>query len=152
MATKNNLFPVFDVPSTLVENSRPVRRYAPGPLFDLEAGEFVMNGARQPLYGSGYETWVLWCTKTIMTQRMAHHGYTSNAGIEADEAFRQPDRYARESMFTRTITEALLADPAGRTRQVRNFQYRWIADSLHVTCEVVGHEGNTATISANLRA
>ena len=151
MATTNNLFPVFDVPSILVEDRRNTQRYRPAPLWDFESGDFVLNGARQPLYGSGYDAWVLWCIKTIMTQRWAHLGYSSNAGIEAEEAFKQPDRKAQESMLTRTISEALLADPMGRTRRVHSFKYQWLADSLLITCEVVGRDGNSATIDANLR-
>ena len=151
MATTNNLFPVFDVPSTLAENIRPARMYAPAPLWDFETGDFVLNGARQPLYGTGYDAWVLWCTKTILTQRWANLGYSRNAGIEAEEAFRQPDRRAQESAFVRTISEALLADPMGRTQQVRDFQFNWRIDSLEITCMVFGADGNTATITAALR-
>jgi hypothetical protein len=146
-----NLFPVFDVPSALAEDA-PVRQiYRPSPLFDFVNGEFVTNGARQPIYGSGHDAWVLWCIKTILTQRWAHYGYSSNSGIEAEEAFVQPDRQAVQSYFERTITEALLADPMGRTRIARNFQFRWVADSLHITCEVYGADGNTAAITATLR-
>ena len=151
MATTNNLFPVFNVPATLAESLLPRTKYRPAPLFDVESGEFVLNGARQLLYGNGYDAWVFWCTKTILTQRWAHYGYSSNAGIEAAEAFAQPDRKAQESAFARTITEALLADPSGRTRLVRNFEFKWLADSLYITCEVVGQDGNSATINAGLR-
>jgi len=151
MATTNNLFPVFDVPAALAEDRRNVQRYNPAPLWDFESGDFVLNGARQPIYGTGHDAWILWCTKTILTQRWAHLGYSNNAGIEADEAFKQPDRKAQESAFTRTISEALLADPAGRTRQVRDFKFDWRGDSLHITCVVFGADGNSATINAALR-
>ena len=151
MATTNNLFPVFDVPATLAEDVPFQEIYNPAPLFDIESGEFVLNGARQALWGSGYDAWVLWCTKTILTQRWAYYGYSSNAGIEAEQAFKEPDRRAQESAFERTITEALLADPMGRTRQVRDFRFDWLTDSLFITCEVVGYDGNSAAINAELR-
>jgi hypothetical protein len=147
----NNLFPVFDVPSTLAENITVIKKYRPAPLFNIESGDFVLNGAKQSIYGSGYDAWVLWCTKTILTQRWAHYGYSSNAGIEADEAFKEPDRKAIESAFTRTITEALLADPYGRTTSVRNFVFRWLADSLYITCSVTGDDGNSADLTATLK-
>jgi len=147
----NKLFPVFDVPSVLAEDRKPRKRYRPAPLFDIESGEFDLTGARQPIYGSGYDAWVLWCTKTILTQRWAYRGYGRNAGIEAEGAFKAPDRKAQESVFSRTISEALLADPAGRTRAVRNFHFGWLADSLHITCEVIGRDGNSATIKTGLR-
>ena len=151
MATTNNLFPVFDVPSVLVENTTEQKKYRPAPLFDHESGDFILNGARQTVYGNGYDAWVLWCTKTILTQRWAHDGYSSNAGIEAEEAFKEPDRKAQESAFVRTISEALLADPMGRTQQVRDFKFNWLADSLNMSCMVLGADGNSAVIAANLK-
>jgi hypothetical protein len=147
----DSLFPVFQVPSQAAKQAEQKRKYRPAPLFDLEKGDFVLNGANQPVYGDGYDAWVLWCTKTIMTQRWAHLGYSSNAGIETDEAFSEPDRDAVQSTFERTITEALLADPAGRTQYVRDFRFTWEADSLFLTCLVVGSEGYSATIQTNLQ-
>jgi hypothetical protein len=147
----NKLFPVFDVPAVLAEDVAVIQKYKPAPLFDFEIGEFVLNGARQPLYGSGFDAWILWCTKTILTQRWAHYAYSSIIGIEAEESFNEPDRKSQESSFIRTITEALLADPMGRTRQVRNFNLKWLADSLYITCDVVGNDGNSATINAEVR-
>ena len=146
----NNLFPVFDVPSALAGETETQNKYPPAPMWDVEKGDFVMDGAKKTLYGSGYDAWVLWCTKTIMTQRWAHDGYSSNAGIEADEAFSEPDREAQESAFERTITEALLADPMGRTTQVTDFEFTWEADSLWIECIVTGDDGNTADIKAKL--
>jgi len=148
---QNNLFPVFDIPSELAEDMQPIRFYHPAPAWDIETGDFVLNGARQIQYGSGYDAWVFWCTKTVLTQRWSHLGYSNNSGIEAEQAFRETNRKAAESVFRRTITEALLADPAGRTIQVRDFKFDWIADSMYVTCQVVGRNGDTATIQGTLK-
>lgn len=150
MAETNNLFPVFDVPGILVDDEKPKAEYKPAPLWDFDSGDFILNGAGQPIYGTGYDAWVLWCNKTIYTQRYALEAYSTNAGIEADEAFKQPDRAARENYFERTITEALLADPMGRTVQVKDFAFEWETDSLTITCTVIGREGNTAVINASL--
>lgn len=147
---KDSLFPVFDVPATLAADVDSRGGYAPAPLWDVERGDFVLDGANRTLYGSGYESWVLWCTKTIMTQRWAHLAYSDNAGIEAAEAFAEPDREAVESSFERTITEALLADPMGRTLAVRNFEFSRDADSLWISCEVIGRDGKSADIKAKL--
>lgn len=127
---KTPLFPVFDVPATLAEDIENRERYAPAPLFDIERGDFVTDGARRTLYGSGHDAWVLWCTKAILTQRWAHASYSANFGIEAEQAFQETDHKAAESAFERTITEALLADPMGRTVQVRDFAFKWEADSF----------------------
>lgn len=146
----NNLFPVFDVPATLVGETEAQGKYPAAPMWDVEAGDFVMDGARHTPYGSGYDAWVLWCTKSIMTQRWAHCGYSANEGIEAEQAFQEPDRQATESAFERTITEALLADPMGRTTQVRDFHFSWKADCLWISCMVVGTNGDTAGIKAKI--
>lgn len=147
---KISLFPVFDVPATLVEDIENRERYAPAPLWDIERGDFVTDGARRTIYGSGYDAWVLWCTKSILTQRWAHDAYSANIGIEAEQAFKETDRKAAESTFERTITEALLADPMGRTVQVRDFTFKWESDSLRIECAVYGRDGNTASIKARL--
>lgn len=145
-----NLFPVFDVPSALVEENVSQTQYPPAPMWDVEAGDFVADGAKKLLYGSGKDAWVLWCTKAILTQRWAHLAYNADAGIEAEESFKEPDRKAAESAFERTITEALLADPLGRTVQVRDFSFHWEADSLWIECVVVGTDGDTASVKAKL--
>ncbi len=145
-----NLFPVFDVPSTLAEEPEITERYLPAPMWNVETGDFVMDGAGKLLYGSGYDAWVLWCTKSILTQRWAHCAYSPNAGIEADEAFKEPGHKAVESTFERTITEALLSDPMGRTAQVRDFVFSWEGDNLWLECTVVGRDGNTASIKTKL--
>jgi hypothetical protein len=145
-----NLFPVFDVPAAIAEETQNVNRFAPAPLWDFDTGDFVTNGAR-PVYGSGYDAWVQWCKKMIFTQRWAHYAYSSDAGIEAEEAFREPDREAAEQSLERTITEALMADPMGRTRSVGDFQFHWVGDELRVTCEVFGSDGNSAAIDSTLK-
>jgi len=148
-----SLFPVFNVPAALAEDTPTIQRYNPAPLWDYERGDFVLDGAKKLLYGSGHDAWVLWCLKSVLTQRWAHLGYGSNAGIEAEQAFRETNQRAAESVFERTITEALLADPMGRTTQVRNFQFRWEGggESLFLECEVIGTEGNSAVIKARLQ-
>ena len=153
MATSNNLFPVFDVPATLASEQPSIQRYRPAPLWDLEQGDFVTDGARKMLYGNGFDAWVLWCVKTIMTQRWAHLGYSSNAGIEATEVFAETNQQAAESTLVRTVTEALLADPMGRTTQVRNFRFTWDGggESLLLECDILGANGNSATIQARIR-
>ncbi len=147
----NVLFPVFDVPSTLAENSKPnTQTYNVAPLWDFQNNDFVTDGSGKLLYGSGYDAWVLWCKKSILTQRFAFLSYSENIGIESDESFKEPDRSAIESSFERTITEALLADPMGRTKQVNSFNFLWKSDSLYITCTVLGTDGNSAEISAQI--
>ena len=145
-----NLFPVFNVPSALVSNVQNTQNYNPAPLWDFEKGDFVTNGSNQTVYGSGYDAWGLWCVKIISTQRFAHLAYSGNIGIEADEAFKEPDRKSAESAFKRTVTEALLADPANRTRQVGDFKFTWQDNGLNISCVVYGYDGNSAAIQTLL--
>jgi len=147
-----NLFPIFEMPSAIADTvAVDSPSWYPAPLFDIERGEFISDGARRPLYGDGVQGWVLWCTKTVLTQRWAHHGYSSNGGIEAEEAFLQPTRKAQESAFERTITEALLADPYGRTTMVKDFIFEWFnADSLGITFRVFGEGGQSALLTVPL--
>ncbi|MCL2087662.1 MAG: DUF2634 domain-containing protein [Oscillospiraceae bacterium] len=141
----NALFAVFELPDE-IEDVQSQDMYKLAPLWDFESGEFVLNGARQPVYGTGYDAWVLWCSKAILTQRWAHFAYSGNSGIEAREAFSEPDRQSQESALERTITEALLADPLERTQQVKDFRFLWGVDSLEINCVIVGNEGNSAAI------
>lgn len=143
------LFAVFDVPSTLAEAQTTTDTYRPSPSFDVGTGDFNVDGAGKLMYCSGYEAWVLWCTKTVVTQRWAHLGYRGNIGAEIDEAFSQPDRQAQQSYLERTITEALLADPKGRTVRVYDFAFSWLGDELSVNFTVLGADGDTASISAD---
>ena len=71
-----NLFPVFDVPSILANEVKEEKRYRPAPLFDLKTGDFVVDGNGHVVYGSGRDAWILWCIKTIQTQRWAHFAYS----------------------------------------------------------------------------
>jgi hypothetical protein len=148
-----NLFPIFNAPPVLADIEPTIQRYNPAPLWNLERGDFILDGARKMQYGSGFDAWVLWCVKTVLTQRWAHDGYSPNIGIEMTESFSAPNRKAQESMFERTITEALLADPMGRTTQVRNFRFTWEGgDSLFLTCDVLGTDGNSASIEVPITA
>lgn len=145
-----DLFPVFEVPSTLAESGVDFEKYLPSPLFDVGKGEFVVDGGGKILYGTGYEAWVLWCTKAVSTQRWAHLAYHSWTGVEAEEAMGEPDRASQESAMGRTITEALLADPKGRTVRVYNFSFLWEGDGLDISFQVLGADGDTASIQTKV--
>ncbi len=144
------LFPVYDVPSALAEDKTTSNQYRKSPAFDLETGEFILDGGGKLSYGTGYDAWLLWCMKTIQTQRWAHLAYRSNIGTELAQAFALWDRSAQESFLERTVTEALLADPKARTVRVYDFAYQWGEDSLALSCTLLGQKGDTASITVNL--
>ncbi len=146
------LFPVFAVPAVSGEEAPAVARYAPAPLWDYDKGDFAADGSGRVVYGSGRDAWIQWCAKTLMTQRWAHLGYSGIIGVESDEALALPDRKAQESALERTAAEALLADPFGRTRSVRDFTFDWQGgDSLRMSCTAYGADGNSAEIFAELQ-
>lgn len=148
----NNLFPVFALPQTPEAVTPQVQKYRPGPLWDFAVGDFVLSGTGQPQYGTGRDEWITWCIKTIMTERFAYLAYSNRIGVESEAAFRQADQRAVETAFERTVSEALLADPMGRTIEVRNFEFDWNGDSLDITCMVYGADGDTAAIEVTLPA
>lgn len=145
-----SLFTVFEMPSTLAEETAVEEKYRPSLAFDVETGEFLVDGGGRMQYGTGYAAWVLWCSKTIQTQRWAHLGYRSNIGTELSQAFALSDRKAQESFLERTVTEALLADPKGRTVRVYDFDFVWGTDSLSLACTIFGQKGDTASITVKI--
>ena len=50
--------------------------YKPSIFFDFDTGDFVTLHDGKLKEASGFEAWVQWCYKTIMTQRYAHEGYS----------------------------------------------------------------------------
>lgn len=145
-----NLFPVFSVPTTLATSETVTEKYRPSIAFDVETGDFVVDGGGNMQYCSGYEAWVLWCSKTVSTERWAHLAYPSYIGTEMDSAFKEPDRDTQESAIERTITEALLADPRGRTVRVYDFSFTWKSEVATVSFTVLGSNGDSASLEAKI--
>ncbi len=134
----NNLFPTFAVPK-VVENKIPKEnRTKKSVYFDFEKGDFSLESNGEIKTASPYDAWVQWCLKTVLTQRWAFLAYSTQAGVEIEEAFAQQDRKAQESYMEKTITEALLADPYQRTKRVYDFTFVWKTDGVEVTFWVNG--------------
>ena len=134
----NNLFPTFAVPK-VVENKIPKEnRTKKSVYFDFEKGDFSLDSNGEIKTATPYDAWVQWCLKTVLTQRWAFLAYSTQAGVEIEEAFAQQDRKAQESYMEKTITEALLADPYQRTKRVYDFTFVWKTDGVEVTFWVNG--------------
>ncbi len=134
----NNLFPTFAVPK-VVENKIPKEnRTKKSVYFDFEKGDFSFESNGEIKTATPYDAWVQWCLKTVLTQRWAFLAYSTQAGVEIEEAFAQQDRKAQESYMEKTITEALLADPYQRTKRVYDFTFVWKTDGVEVTFWVNG--------------
>ena len=79
--------------------------------------------------------------KAVSTERYTCLGYGNQFGVELDLVWSFPTREAQESQIQRTITDALLADPMGRTRLVNNFSFRWEGGNVFVEFDVIGNLG-----------
>lgn len=130
-------------------NSKP--SYRPAPNFDFKKGDFVRDAAGKIIYTDGHEAWRQWCIKTALTERDAYIAYTTNIGVEMDEAGRQRTRAARLSAVERTITEALMVHPM--TESVRAFEFKFLGDgSLAVSFDVYGENAAAFTIDLSYKA
>lgn len=119
--------------------------------FNLNTGDFLKNGTHQILPSTGVSAWEDWCKICLLTERYTCLAYNTDFGIETEEAFHAESREKAESILTRQITEALAADPYGRTAYVSGILYDWItADSVLVTVTVEGIDNVTRDITVNL--
>ena len=80
--------------------------YKPSIFFDFDTGDFVTLHDGKLKEASGFEAWVQWCYKTIMTQRYAHEGYSTDIGIDYESALQADSREEAESILQREIEEA----------------------------------------------
>ncbi len=145
-----NLYPVFKVPTILEETQNNEGIYKGSSYFDFETGDFRMDGGGRVVPSSGFDAWKQWCIKTIATQRRAYYNYTNGLGIEGEEAMAQPTAELQQAALETTIKEALLADPYGRTVEVKDFTWVWGVQSIHMHCTVVGQDDRTAQIEYDI--
>lgn len=145
-----DLYPVFEVPTTLEETEKNEAVYKGSAYFDFETGDFRTDGAGRVLASNGEEAWRQWCMKTIATQRLAFYAYTDGLGIDGEQAMAEPTEARQKLALETTIREALLADPYGRTLEVRDFTWTRKVDSFHMSCCVVGQDDRTASIETDI--
>ena len=146
----SNLYPVFEVPAILEETKKNEAIYKGSYFFDFATGDFALDGAGRVMPATGYDAWRQWCIKTIATQRNAYYNYTAGLGIEGEEALAHKSAALQQLALETTITEALLADPYGRTVEVRDFVWTRGVDRLRMQCTIVGQDDKTATIEYDI--
>ena len=150
----DNLFPegyedeVVDVTET--SEYRPIG-YKPSIEFDYDTGDFVRDGRHKLLDATGIEAWQEWCVNCIQTERYKHLAYNTDYGIDLDAVFSADSTAEAESILTREITDAIMADPYERTAYIDSIEYDWQApDSVLVTATIVGIDDVTIDITANV--
>lgn len=131
-----------------VEDEAPIG-YRPGVAFDWGTGDFIRDGRHRLIDASGVDSWQQWCRNCLQTERYKHLAYSDDFGIEVDEAFAAESQEEAESILTRQITEALQADPYGRTSYIDSIDFDWQApDAVLVTLVVVGIADVTIDVEA----
>lgn len=149
---EDNLYPEDYEDETIdedeTEDDEPIG-YRPGVAFDWQTGDFIRDGRNKLLEATGVESWAQWCQNCLQTERYKHLAYSDDFGIEIDEAFKAESQEEAESILTRQITEALEADPYGRTAYINNIEFDWTApDGVNVDVTVVGIADVTIDVTA----
>lgn len=148
-----NLFPVGykDAVITDADRTSGTIGYRNGIAFDYGTGDFKRDGKNRVLDSDGIESWKSWCIICIQTERYAHLACPTDFGIETAAAMRAASRDEAESILTREITEALLADPYGRTKYVEDIRFDWTAaDTVEISATIRGIEDVSIDILAYL--
>lgn len=116
--------------------------YVPSVYFD---GDLKRDGRFRLVEATGVEAWEQWCKKCLLTQRQASPCYSSDYGVDLAEAMAADSRELTESMLTRQISEALLADPRGRTQYVSGVEFTWLdSGQVEISVSAVGLNNATA--------
>ena len=125
--------------------------YMPGVAFDYKTGDFVRDGQNKLQEASGIVSWQQWCKNCLQTERYKHLAYSSDFGIEVDRIFAAESQEEAESILERQVTEAIMADPYGRTAYIRVIETEWTApDAVQVNLTIVGIDDVTIDITANI--
>lgn len=123
--------------------------YRNGVAFDYEHGDFKRDGRNRLLDSDGIESWRSWVVNCISTERYKHLAYSTDFGIELDLVFQAGSREEAESILTRQITEAILADPYQRTRYIEGLEYNWTGpDAVEVSAILHGIDEVTIDLVA----
>lgn len=149
---ENNLFPEGYEDEIMEDGELEAEEaigYKPGVAFDYSTGDFIRDGRNRLLEASGVESWQQWCKNCLQTERYKHLAYSSDFGIELDAVFSAETREEAESILTRQINEAILADPYGRAAYIDGLDIEWTApDAVQVDLTIVGIDDVTIDVTA----
>ena len=148
----DNLFPEGYDAETVAADQIPTGEpvgFRNGVLFDDEAGDFPRDGRNRLQDSTGIESWRSWARNCLMTERYKHLAYSTDFGLELDQVFQAGSRQEAESILTRQITEALLADPYGRAQYIEDIAYGWTSpDAVEATVTIRGLDDVTIDVTA----
>lgn len=125
--------------------------YRHGVSFDYELGDFRRDGKNKILDSDGIESWKSWVINCMQTERYKHLAYSTDFGIELDKVFGASSREEAESILIRQVTEAILADPYGRTKFIDNIEIIWpYPDALQLTATLHGIQDVSIDVTADI--
>ena len=123
--------------------------YRNGSAFDYETGDYRRDGKNRIMDSDGIEAWKAWCINCMCTERYKHLAYSSDFGIELDKVFAAETREEAESILTRQIIEAIMADDYERCAYVESIEYEWpTPDSIRAHAILHGIEDVTIDVTA----
>ena len=129
---------VVEVPEFIEQSLEYDRKYKRTVKWDAEKGDFARDGANRMVECQGEIGFMIWCYKMAQTERYAYLAYSSDIGVELENALAADDHDIVESMVQRTIEDSLKVNP--RTEYVTDFEFTWNADEMHCTFIVKGVE------------
>jgi len=133
-----------------IASTKPIG-YKNGVDFDYVTGDFKRDGRNRMLDSDGIESWKSWCVNCMLTERYKYLGYSSDFGIEFDKVFAAGSREEAESILTREITEAIMADDYGRCAYIENIEFNWPnPDGVEVRATLHGIDDTTIDVTAYL--
>lgn len=152
-----NLFPgdinqyKIDEANVLEELNRTAVGYKESIYFDSHTGDARLNGSGQFVKAGRQEAWIQWCEKVLRTPRFQCKAYSSAIGIDMNEIFCAPNQETAEAILYGEITDALMADPYGRTAYIDSISFEWLRpDSVSAAVVVVGIDGSSSVLQAEI--
>ena len=133
------------------EEEEEVVGFKVSPHFDLDTGDFMIDGSGSIITADEVEAYVQWCAAVLATDRYNHDSYSSDIGIDYDEIFAAVDREEAVMILESEISEALQCDPYGRTEYVQNVECEWVGpDEINVSVEIVALGNELVTVNTTI--
>ena len=113
--------------------------------------DLILDGTGNIIITEPEEAWLTWCKKALSTPRYLCDEYSDQLGIDTEAAFEANSRLEAEEILRTEISEALEADPYGRTVMVEQIDFQWIApDAVEVSVLITGFDSIRETINTTI--
>ena len=117
----------------------------------FDGTDFVRDGANRLVGSNGLEAYEDWCRTCLATEKDSLFCYPSDFGIDTSDIAFATSRGEVESILTKEITDALMADSYHRTESIEDINFEWgESDSVEVEISVNGIEEMTIDLSVTI--